>query len=558
MNQKASGLRRRLQAGEFIRIAGAHHALGAKLIEKNAFDGVWASGLEISTAHGVPDANILTMTENLEAAQAMNDACSLPVICDCDTGYGNASNVIHMVKKYDAAGLAAVVIEDKRFPKVNSFVPGRQELASVQEFMGKLEAAANARREDGILVFARIEALIAGWGMEEALRRADAYAEAGADGIVIHSKATTPDEVYTFRKRWAGNLPLVVIPTTYFDVPFEDFAAHGFQMVIYANHGLRASIRAMDQTFARIHATGSTAAVEKDIVSLKEVFQLQGMVDMKQDEKKYLKRETVQAIIPAASDHRHQPEISDLVRDRPLCMVDIAGKSLISRQAELLRSSGVTDIAIVGGYLCERIEVTDAKIIPFPDYARHHSAHSIMAAEEFMKERCLIAYSDILFDANIVKELLASPHDITLVIDRAFQTLPSRDKKLDLVSAPSSEGEEKERSLTQHTYRPITQIGKKLPDDKANYEFIGLVFMREKGCEVLKAAWHKSLKEFQNKPFFEAPDVSKAGLTDLLQYLIREGYPVYGMEIDHGWSEIHSGTDYARVNAYFSQTESAT
>src|SRR6185503_10335128 len=138
----------------------AHHGLGAKLIEKNGFDAVWASGLEISSSHAVPDANILTMTENLQAAAGMNEATSLPVICDCDTGYGNAQNVSHMVKKYEAAGIAAVVIEDKLFPKVNSFVPGRQELASVEEFMGKLEAAKHAQKNPDFMVIARVEALI--------------------------------------------------------------------------------------------------------------------------------------------------------------------------------------------------------------------------------------------------------------------------------------------------------------------------------------------------------------------------------------------------------------
>src|SRR3989338_5782969 len=178
---KAKALRELFRSKPLLRIVGAHDGLGVKLIEKNGFDGIWASGLEISTSYGVPDANILTMTEYLHAASVMNEASSLPVICDCDTGYGNASNVIHMIKKYEAAGLAAVVIEDKTFPKVNSFVPGRQNLAPMEEFMGKIEAAKNTQANPEFMVFARVEALIAGWGMEEAVRRAVAYAKAGAD-----------------------------------------------------------------------------------------------------------------------------------------------------------------------------------------------------------------------------------------------------------------------------------------------------------------------------------------------------------------------------------------
>src|SRR3989338_3535778 len=206
MQKKTTRLRQLFRSKPILRIVGAHNGIEAKLIERNRFDGVWASGLEISTAHGVPDANILTMTEHLAAARSINEATSLPVICDCDTGFGNAANVMHIVKKYETAGIAAVVIEDKLFPKLNSFIAGRQKLASVEEFVGKLEAAKSAQENPDFMVFARIEALIAGWGMDEALRRADAYAGAGADGIVIHSKASTPEEIFTFSEQWSGKI----------------------------------------------------------------------------------------------------------------------------------------------------------------------------------------------------------------------------------------------------------------------------------------------------------------------------------------------------------------
>src|SRR3989338_2606302 len=239
---KAEQLRRLLKEKPILKVMGGHNALGAKLIEKNGFDAIWASGLEISAAHGVPDANILTMTENLDAAIRINDATHLPVICDCDTGYGNAINVMHMVRKYEAADMAALVIEHKHFPKINSFVPGRQELASIDEFAGKIKAAKAAciSQDHGPLIFARIEALIAGWEMEEALKRARAYYEAGADGIVIHSKSSSPNQVLEFAEHWRKNAPndypLIAIPTTYFTVTAKDLAKAGFKIVIYANH----------------------------------------------------------------------------------------------------------------------------------------------------------------------------------------------------------------------------------------------------------------------------------------------------------------------------------
>ena len=128
---KANRLRQLIDEPGPVLVIGAHDALGGKLGEQAGFHALWASGLEISTSAGVPDANILSMTEFLDAAMEMNHATQIPVICDCDTGFGNSNNVIHLVRRYEAAGLAAICIEDKLFPKVNSFVTGRQELALV-------------------------------------------------------------------------------------------------------------------------------------------------------------------------------------------------------------------------------------------------------------------------------------------------------------------------------------------------------------------------------------------------------------------------------------------
>ena len=133
----------------------------------------------------LPEANIITVTDFFNAASSMNEAVNIPVIADCDTGFGNSNNVIHLVKKYEAAEIAAVCIEDKLFPKVNSFIPGRQELASIAEFVGKILVAKSAQNGPNFMIMARVEALIAGWGMEEALKRARAYTDAGADATLF-------------------------------------------------------------------------------------------------------------------------------------------------------------------------------------------------------------------------------------------------------------------------------------------------------------------------------------------------------------------------------------
>ncbi len=555
MTEKAAKLKSLFETKKVVRIMGAHDGLGAYLIEKSGFDGVWASGLEISTSHLVPDANILTMTDNFLACQTMNDATQLPVVCDCDTGYGNVSNVIHMIKKYEAAGLAAVVVEDKRFPKVNSFVPGRQELASINEFCGKIEASIHARRDPDFMFIARIEAFIAGWGIDEALKRAYAYEDAGADALVIHSALKDPAEIYAFAKAFKGKIPLVAIPTTYFHVTADELAEQGYKMVIYANQGLRASIRAMKETFKVISEEGTTRNIESQLVGLKEVFELQGMNRMKDDEKKYLKTESIQAIIPAAGDHKTQGDLSPLLKDNPLCMLNIAGKPLISRQAEILQSSGVIDITVVGGYQFSKIKASGIKVIENTDFQKTHSAHSVMFAEKYLKSKNLIVYGDIVFDQQVLDQLIHTPYSITLAVDTAYRSLPFRKKELDLVALDNPAKDETARRLSLNTKKPILKIGKHVEQNGTSAEFIGLAYFDREGTRQLIEAWHQALKQFSGKPFYEASSVERASFTDLIQFLIDRKVPVYGMEIEHGWSEVHSLEDYNRVNEYFTKPE---
>ena len=208
----------------------------------------------------------------------MAEAVDLPIIADCDTGFGSAGNVGYMVRKYEAAGVSAVCIEDKRFPKSNSFTDGPQDLVSIAEFTDKLRSAKDAQRGSEFVVIARIEALIAGRSLLEALERACAYVEAGADAVLIHSKASTAIEVEAFALAWCSKAPVVVVPTTYFNVTASHLQNLGVRIVIYANHGLRAAIQAMAQVFSEILRSDSTAIVEERLASLADVFSLQRLL----------------------------------------------------------------------------------------------------------------------------------------------------------------------------------------------------------------------------------------------------------------------------------------
>lgn len=289
MNQ-ATRLRERIRQGELLVGVGACNALEARLIESAGFDFIWSSGFAISASYALPDASIVSMTELLEATRAICGRINIPVVADCDTGFGNANNVIYAVDEFQKAGAAAISIEDKKFPKDTSLLPGgRQHLVSIEEFSGKVRAAVDARQDSDLVIIARTEALIAGWGVEEALSRAHHYAEAGADCILVHSKSKTPDEVVEFVERWDGAAPVVIVPTSYPSLTEKDVRRLGkIQLVIYANQPLRAAVKAQEELLAEMKRAGGIHTIDDRMVPVSRIFDLQGVTRMKENESKYL------------------------------------------------------------------------------------------------------------------------------------------------------------------------------------------------------------------------------------------------------------------------------
>ncbi|QIS12655.1 isocitrate lyase/phosphoenolpyruvate mutase family protein [Nocardia arthritidis] len=270
-------LRQAFAEGRLLRVAGAHDGLTARLVAEAGFDAVWASGLEISAAHGLPDISLLGMGEFLAAAETIQRAVALPVIADCDTGFGNDRNAAFTMMRYEAAGIAAICIEDKVFPKRNSFVDSGQELLGAEEFGVKLRAAKDAQRHLDTVLMARTEAFICDLGVDEALRRCHHYVDVGADAVLVHSKAVESAEVISFMDRWQRRAPVVIVPTTYVRFSVEEARSAGVAMVIYANQGMRATVRAVRDTWATVLADGSTTAIESNIATVKDIFELSGM-----------------------------------------------------------------------------------------------------------------------------------------------------------------------------------------------------------------------------------------------------------------------------------------
>ncbi|WKB52620.1 phosphonopyruvate hydrolase [Eleftheria terrae] len=290
-HDKHRAFRAALSSGQLFTAMAAHNPLVAKLAEEAGFGGVWASGFELSASHAVPDASILPMSSHLEMCRAMAAVLSVPLIADVDTGFGNAVSVSYIVPQFEAAGASALVMEDKSFPKDTSLREGgRQELVRIEEFQGKVEAACAARDNRDLCVIARTEALIAGRGQAEAIRRALAYEEAGADAILVHSKQKTPDEILAFVAAWPGRAPLVLVPTAYPRLTERDIAALGkVAVVIYGNHAIRAAVAAWRSVFRQIRQDGGLLGVEPGLPTVAEIVELQGDAHMRSIEQRFLR-----------------------------------------------------------------------------------------------------------------------------------------------------------------------------------------------------------------------------------------------------------------------------
>ncbi len=287
--KKTTQFKQLLYSDQLEFILEAHNGLSAKIVEESGFKGIWGSGLAISAALGVRDNNEASWTQVLEMVEFMSDATSIPILLDADTGYGNFNNMRRLVRKLEQRGVAAVCIEDKLFPKTNSFINSElQPLADIEEFAGKIQAAKDTQEDPDFCVVARVEAFIAGWGLAEALKRAEAYYRAGADAILMHSKLPTADQILDFMHEWQDTCPVVIVPTMYYNTPTEVFAEAGVSLIIWANHLIRASVAAMQQTAYQIYEAQSLLPVEHEIVPVKEIFRLQNAAELKAAEKRYL------------------------------------------------------------------------------------------------------------------------------------------------------------------------------------------------------------------------------------------------------------------------------
>ena len=535
---KAGALRALLASTETEFIMEAHHGLSAKIVEEAGFKGIWASGLTMSAALGVRDNNEASWTQVLDVLEFISDATAIPILVDGDTGYGNFNNVRRLVRKLCQRGVAGVCIEDKLFPKTNSFIGDGQPLADIDEFCGKIKAGKDSQEDDDFCVVARIEALISGRGMVEALRRAAAYHKAGADALLIHSKQRDPDEILTFLQEWANRCPVVIVPTTYYETPTDAWRDAGVSLVIWANHNLRASITAMREVSARAAREQSLIGVENTIAPVKDIFDLAGNDELTDAERRYLPSKPVapNAIVLAAS---RGIELGSLTEDRPKCMINVRGQPLLQRLVDTLNGGGVRDITVVRGYKKNMVNLPTIKTIDNDDFETTGEAATLACAADRLDGECFLAYGDSLFRQYILDQLRDTDGDIVLAVDALWRERDpdptSRVRDLVFCSKPFRVGYLENGPVT------VKQIGADVPLPEIHGEWMGLALLRHRGSELVIAA----IKAMRRNGSLET-----AALTDLFTRLIADGIDLRVVYVPGHWLDVDNNADLEVAQAF--------
>lgn len=531
MSTKTARLKAMLNSKDAAVLMEAHNGLSAKLAQEAGFQAIWGSGLSISAALGVRDSNEASWTQVLEVLEFMNDAVDLPILMDGDTGYGNFNNMRRLVTKLEQRGIAGVAIEDKLFPKTNSFIDGeKQVLAEIDEFCGKIRAAKETQKDPDFVVVARTEAFIAGWGLREALIRATAYADSGADCILVHSKRKDPDDIVQFMKQWNNKCPIVIVPTKYPSVPLSTFQEVGVHNFIFANHSLRTVVTALQQNLKKLKETYSLMSIEKDIASVDEVFRLQDVQELKKSEKKYLpasagkKRKAL--VLGAAKG-----DFGAMVENKPKCMLPVGGKPVLSWQVEAFNRAGIKEVAVVRGYRKEAIDNTGLRFFDNDKWETTGELSSLYAARDLLNDDVVIAYGDVVFDDFILQNLVhQDKNPISIAADASWKLRDRKDAKRDLVA---TQGVHSPLGDSQCT---LVKMGSDVPEAQVTGEFIGLVYLNAEGARTVATVLDKLAKD-------EPEVLAKGNLDVLFKRLEAQGQKIAVTHTYGHWRDLDTQAD---------------
>ena len=537
--KKTAQFRKLLASRELEFLLEAHNGISARIGEEAGFKALWAGGLCLSAQYGVRDNNEASWTQVLEMLEFMADATRIPILLDGDTGYGNFNNVRRLVRKLEQRGVAAVCIEDKLFPKTNSFIDGdKQQLSDIDEFCSRIKAGKDAQGDDDFAIITRVEAFIAGWGLDEALKRAEAYHAAGSDGILIHSALSRPTEVLAFKKEWGDRLPVVIVPTKYHSTPTDVFREAGFSLAIWANHLLRAAVTAMQETAGTIAREQNLRSVEDRIAPVKELFRLQGASELQEAEERYLPKKPVRsrALILAAS---RGAELGELTEQRPKTMVKVRGRPLLSHIVSAYNAAGIKRIQVVRGYCAGAIDLPTLSYTDNAEYADSGELLSLangLAGDPDDSMDLFVSYGDVIFHHYILDALDEANEAFAIAVDTDWRDSANRGRAADYVSGTQAHSR---RNFYQQVY--LEAVGEKLAEDRIHGEWMGF----------LKVA-AGSLPKFRAvvKALAASPANRQAKMLAVLAELIRQGERIRVIYTTGHWLDVDSLEDLLAASEF--------
>ena len=535
---RSAKLRQMLLSPELEFILEAHNGLSARIVREAGFKGIWASGLSISAQLGVRDNNEASWTQVVDVLEFMADASDLPILLDGDTGYGNFNNMRRLVRKLEQRGIAGVCIEDKVFPKTNSFLNGeRQPLADIAEFAGKIAAGKDTQTDPNFSIVARVEALIAGWGMDEALKRAEAYRLAGADAILIHSKLSKPDEILAFTREWAGRGPLVIVPTKYYSTPTDVFRRAGISLCIWANHMVRSATSAMQSVAKEIFQNQTLVNIEDRVVSVEEIFRLQDAEEYSKAEQIYLSTSTASraAVVLAASRGKG---LESVTTDRPKVMLPIAGKPLLRWLIDGFKKENVNDITVVGGYRADAIDPAGIRLVVNDQYAQTDELASLACAIDKLESDTVISYGDLLFRSYVLRDLVESKADFAVVVDSSSADSSNRTVR---DFAYCSRGDDRGLFGTPVLLQRVVSRADAKPETtglESHGRWIGMLNVSRRGLTKLKAV----LAQLRARPDFDSLDMPA-----LLNALIADGSEIEVVYVHGHWRGVNDLEDFRQA-----------
>ena len=558
-----------LEKGQTIRVLEAHNGLsgiianniqvkgdveGKPLVRE--FDALWESSLTDSASKGHPDIEVITFDSRLHTINEILSVTNKPMIVDGDTG-GDVNAFEYTVSKLERVGVSAIIIEDKVFPKRNSLEAGAQQnLEDPEVFAQKIRRGKQIQNTSEFMIIARLESLIAGKPMEDAVRRAKIYLQAGVDGIMIHSKSKSADEILEFAKRYKLiskelniNKILVCVPTTYNQITENELSNAGFQIIIYANHLLRSAYKAMTETAKTILRDQRSLEADPLCSTVREIFKTVGFLDVKEKDQENEQTKNVPVIIPAAGE---DSVLREILNGKPKAMLEICGKTLLEHQIHALNNNNLKDITVIAGYGREQMRADGINILENPNFKNGSVLNSLFIGKEKMMNGFIMLYSDILMKDEIIKNLMNRREDIILVADNSTQYHATQEGNILDFIIGKHQNKRVRREIRFASENVVAKIGSKINPETASHEFIGLAKFSKTGAEQLIETYNDVLNNYQGQ-FQESEDISQLNLTDLIQEMIDRGFTVNYMEIHKGWLEIHNTEHIALAEKSFSQ-----